>query len=218
MSMHLAMKAALESGAVLLAYLLKIELPGETIRLVDGSGFVVWAGETYTGKDAVFGSIADFGDFNESEGTEAPRQTVRLLPQSNAAIASLTAPAAQGAPVTIYAAVINPATGQVVGAPDVRFAGELDNATLTVDLNERALELELCTVWDRLFDDNEGHRWNDAFWTHLYGSGARAFRHVPNVGEKTHWGFKGPANGSGGVTSGGGGAIGGGGNVRRDLV
>ena len=210
MSMSPAMLAALQARNPLLVHLLKIELPAKTIRLVDGSGFVLWGGESYTAEDADFGKIAGFGEFTEAEGTEAPRQTIQLLPTGNAAIAALTAPSAQGSPVTIYAAAIDRQTGQVIGEPDVRFVGELDDAGFNHAQNSSLLELELATIWERLFDDNEGHRWNDAFWTYLYGSNARAFQHVTNAGEKLFWGYNGPSSGSGGSYGGGNGSIGGG--------
>lgn len=215
MSMSPAMLAALQSRNPLLVHLLKIELPGKAIRLVDGSGFVLWGAESYTAEDADFGKIAGFGEFTEAEGTEAPRQTVQLLPTGNAAIAALTAPSAQGSPVTIYAAAIDRQTGQVIGEPDVRFVGELDDAGFNHAQNSSLLELELATIWERLFDDNEGHRWNDAFWTYLFGSGGRAFQHVTNAGQKMFWGYNGPSSGSGGSYGGGNGSIGGGNDHAR---
>lgn len=211
MSMSPAMLAALKARNPLLVHLLKIELPDRTIRLVDGSGFVLWGAESYAAEDADFGKIAGFGELSEAEGTEAPRQTVQLLPTGNAALAALTAPGAQGSPVTIFAAVVDRQTGQVIGEPDPRFIGELDDAGFNHDRNSTLLELELSTIWERLFDDNEGHRWNDAFWTYLYGSNARAFQHVTNATRKLFWGYHGPTSGSGGTSYGGGGSIGGGG-------
>lgn len=211
MSMSPAMLAALQTRNPLLVHLLKIELPGRTIRLVDGSGCVLWGAEAFTGEDAEFGKIAGFGEFTEGDGTEAPRQTVQLLPNGNAALAALTAPGAQGSPVSIYAAAIDPRTGFVIGEPDLRFAGELDDGDFRSAQNSSLLELAVASIWERLFDDNEGHRWNDAFWTYLYGDNARAFQHVTNAGKKMYWGYNGPSSGSGGSSYGGGGSIGGGG-------
>lgn len=215
MAMHPAMLTALRSRNPVLVHLLRIELPDYTIRLLDGSGFVIWgageAAEVFTGSDPEFGTIAGFDDFTESEGTEAPRQGVQLLPANNSAVARLTAPMAQGSPVSIYAAVVEAATGALIGEPDPRFIGELDEATYNMGQNSNLLELELSTIWERLFDDNEGHRWNDTFWQHLYGPNARAFQHIPNAGGKLYWGYNGPSSGSGGSSYGGGGSVGGGG-------
>lgn len=201
MSMHSAMLAALQGRHALLVYLLTIELPGRPIRLVDGSGFVKWGLHTWTAEDDDFGKIAGFGEFTEAEGTEAPRQTVQMMVPGNAALAALTAPGSQGSPVTIHAAVIDEQTGQIIGEPDPRFTGELDDASFNAGRNSSLLELECATIWERLFDDNEGHRWNDTFWTYLYGSGARAFEHVHNQGD-VYWGYNGPTSSSG--SSGGG--------------
>lgn len=210
MSMSPAMLAALQARNPLLVYLLRIELPGYTIRLVDGSGFAVWGAEIFTGSDPEFGTISGFGEFTESEGTEAPRQAVQLLTKNNSALARLTAPSAQGSPVSIYAAAIDPETGAIIGEPDPRFLGELDDAENTLGKNGALLELECSTVWERLFDDNEGSRWNDTFWQYLYGSNARAFQGITNVGGKMFWGYNGPSSGSGGSSYGGGGSVGGG--------
>lgn len=219
MSMSPAMLTALSSRNPLLVFLLRIELPGRTIRLVDGSGYVIWGSgqtaEVFKGEDADFGRIAGFGDFTEGEGTEAPRQMVQLLPTGNAALAALTAPGAQGSPVSIYAAVVDPQSGQIIGEPDPRFVGELDDAGFNPAQNASLLELEVSSIWERLFDDNEGHRWNDAFWTSLYGANARAFQHVTNAGKKMNWGYNGPSSGSGGSSYGGGGSIGGGNGVQQ---
>lgn len=214
MSMYPAMLTALSSRNPLLVHLLRIELPGRTIRLVDGSGFVIWgvgeAAEAFEGEDAEFGRIAGFGDFTEGEGTEAPRQIIQLLPTGNAALSALTAPGAQGSPVSIYAAVVDPHSGQIIGEPDSRFVGELDDAGFGHGQNSTLLELEVASIWERLFDDNEGHRWNDAFWTSLFGPNARAFQHVTNANRKMYWGYNGPTSDSGGSNYGGGGSIGGG--------
>lgn len=224
MPMSPAMLAAMKTRSYVEAYLLRIELPDHTIRLLNGSGFVsvVWgagqSAEVFLGKDPEFGTISGFGEFTEAEGTEAPRQTVQLLYKDNSALARLTAPEAQGSPVSIYLAVIDRATGAVIGEPDSRFVGELDDGSFNVDRSSKLLELELSTVWERLFDDNEGHRWNDTFWQYLFGPNARAFEHIPNVGDKIFWGYNGPSSGSGGTNYGGGGFIGGGGNVTDQIA
>lgn len=211
MSMSPATLAALQSRNPLLVFMLRIELPdGRVIRLLDGAGYAIWGEEAYTGSDPDFGVIAGFGDFTEVEGTESPRQTVQLLPRNNAAIAALTDPSVQGSPVAIWAVAVSPHNGQIIGEPDSLFVGELDDASYNLDRNSSLLELELATVWERLFDDNEGNRWNDTFWTYLHGQNARAFEYVHLVGQQNYWGFNGPAKGSGGSSYGGSGSIGGG--------
>lgn len=220
MPMNPAMLAALQSKNPTLVHLIRIELPGKTIRLCDGSGYVVWGSETFLGKDSEFGSLAGFGDFLETEGTESPRQEVNFLVSNNAALADLTSPSAQGSPVSIYAATISRETGLLIGVPDARFIGELDDSSVQFNKNGKLLTLELSTVWEMLFDNSEGARWNDTFWTYLYGPDARAFEAVTNVSKKMYWGFFGPKNSSGGSYGGGSGSIGGGtgGEIFQQMV
>lgn len=90
MAMNPAMLAALKGRNPTLVHLVRIELPDRTIRLVDGSGYVVWGSETFTGKDSTLGVIAGFGDFTETEGVESPRQELNLLFSNNASLADLT--------------------------------------------------------------------------------------------------------------------------------
>lgn len=209
MAMNPAMLAALQSKNPVLAHLVRIELPDKTIRLVDGSGYVSWGSEVFTGRDSEFGSIAGFGDFLETEGTESPRQEISLLVPNNAALSTLTSPAVQGSTVSIYAATIARDTGAIIGAPDARFIGQIDDANVNFGKNGSILTIELSTVWELLFDNNEGNRWNDTYWTYLYGSNARAFDGVVNVSKRMYWGYFGPKNSSGGSYGGGSGSIGG---------
>lgn len=208
MAMAPAMLAALKSKNPTLVHLVKMEFEDRTIYLCDGSGYVAWGSEIYQGSDPEIGALAGFGEFTESEGTESPRQSVQFLVKDNAALVKLTAPTSQGTPVSIYAAVIDPSTGLVLGAPDARFIGEIDDAEVMFSRNERLVSIEQSTVWELLFDDNEGARWNDTYWTYLYGANARAFIGVNNVNQKLFWGYKGPSNGSGGGYSGGSGYVG----------
>lgn len=210
MAMSPAMLAALQSKNPTLVHLVEIEFSDRTVRLCDGAGYVVWGARVFTGSDSEIGTVAGFGEFQETEGTESPRQSISFLVKDNAALSKLTSPVTQGTPVSIYAAVIDPATGLILGEPDARFIGEIDDAEVGFSKNQRLLTIELSTVWELLFDDNEGARWNDTFWTYLYGPNARAFSHVTNVARKLYWGYKGPQNGGGGGYSpGNGGAIGG---------
>lgn len=217
-AMSTAMLAALQAMNPTLVYLVKIEFADRTVRLCDGSGYVAWGSDVYQGSDPEIGAIADFGSFEESEGTESPRQSISFYVKDNAALAKLASPSSQGTSITIYAAVINRETGELIGVPDPRFVGEIDDAEVGFGQNERLLTLELSTAWEKFFDNNEGARWNDTFWTYLYGPNARAFIGVNNVQQKMFWGYKGPSNGSGGGYSGGGGGFIGGGGFNQNVL
>src|SRR3546814_2304754 len=70
-----AMETALAAETPLVVGLLKIELPDATIRLLDGSGQLVFDGETYTGRDPVFGSLAAVEAIEDGVGD---RKSTRL--------------------------------------------------------------------------------------------------------------------------------------------
>src|SRR3546814_520081 len=107
-----AMETALAAETPLVVGLLKIELPDATIRLLDGSGQLVFDGETYTGRDPVFGSLAAVEAIEDGVGDEAPALNFTLLPASDAASAELASPDMQGSVVSLWLAAVDRATGR----------------------------------------------------------------------------------------------------------
>src|SRR3546814_14352344 len=85
-----------------------------TIRLLDGSGQLVFDGETYTGRDPVFGSLAAVEAIEDGVGDEAPALNFTLLPASDAASAELASPDMQGSVVSLWLAAVDRATGEVM--------------------------------------------------------------------------------------------------------
>lgn len=196
MAMSPAMKAALESMNPTLVYLVEIVFQDRTVRLTDG-GSVMWGANLFAPEDAELGTIAGFSEFAESEGTESPRLEVSFEYRNNLALTRLATPTAQGTPFNVYAATVNRNTGALIGTPEIQFAGEIDEADLRHVKNNRLLTVSLSTAWELLFDNNEGNRWNNAFWTYLYGTGAQAFYAVTDVQRQLFWGYKGPENSPG---------------------
>lgn len=58
--------------------LCKIELPSATVRLTDG-GFIQWGAETFTSKDAVFGTIASIEELSEGIEAEVPALEMTMI-------------------------------------------------------------------------------------------------------------------------------------------
>src|SRR3546814_7291421 len=138
-----AMETALAAETPLVVGLLKIELPDATIRLRDGSGQLVFDGETYTGRDPVFGSLAAVEAIEDGVGDEAPALNFTLLPASDAASAELASPDMQGSVVSLWLAAVDRATGAVIPEPLLLFTGELAQPPLTVDRSgEHTSELQ----------------------------------------------------------------------------
>lgn len=215
MALNPALETALRAAAPLVCLLIKIELPDHTIRLIDGGAPVLFGGELYSSEDPIYGVPSFIEDTSDQIGDEAPAMRMGMLPPTNLAIAGLTSPVAQGSPVFFWFGAINPETGTLIGEPDLQFWGRLDVPEISHPEGERALIFDIVSAWEVLFDNNEGYRWNSAFWTYLFGSNARAFDAVTNVGRKLFWGYNGPSNGSGGSFGGGNGSIGGGNDFAR---
>src|SRR3546814_3416524 len=124
-----AMETALAAETPLVVGLLKIELPDATIRLLDGSGQLVFDGETYTGRDPVFGSLAAVEAIEDGVGAEEPALNFTLLPASDAASAELASPAMHGSVVSLWLAAVDRATGAVIPEPLLLFTGRTEDPT-----------------------------------------------------------------------------------------
>jgi hypothetical protein len=75
----------------------------------------------------------------------------------------LCQPENQGAPVRMWLAVVDPDTGIVVPSPELLFAGEVDVATLNQDRAELSVDIAVASVFERLFEPDEGARLADSF-------------------------------------------------------
>lgn len=162
------MRSRLSAPRVMIAGLLSIALPGHTIRLCDGSASVDFGGDIFTGKDALYGAIGTVEALGESVGDTVPAFEMTLLPPSLAAAAALCAPENQQAAVRVWLAVIDPDYGTVVSSPDLQFAGELDDAKYHVDRGSHVVQLSVASVWERLFEPDEGARLSDGFHQSIF--------------------------------------------------
>lgn len=217
MALHPAMQIALNGVTPSLATLVEIQFADRTVRISDGI-VITWGVNVFTPEDPEIGTLNGFSGFTEMEGTESPRLEVSFEYKTNAALTRLATPSSQGTPFNIYMATIDQATGNVIGAPELMFAGQIDDGELRHERNNRMLTISLSTAWELLFDNDEGLRWDNNTWFDAYGS--RAFYAVTDVQRKLYWGYKGPAVGGGGSMTSGGGWIdnGNGGNVVNQLV
>lgn len=218
MALDASLDAALKGAAPLVCLLLKIELPGHTIRLVDGTGEITFNSETYTGEDEVYGVLDAVESLTEQVGTEAPTARFTFLPTSLEALADITAPANQGSPVYVWFGAVDQATGLLIGEPELLFLGELDTAEVEAGPESTVIAFDVVSAWERLFEANEGLRLNDKFWQTVY-PGARGLQYVSEIQRDLPWGYDAPrprvvsdvsggGPGIGGVGRGGGGLVG----------
>ncbi|MDO9489036.1 MAG: hypothetical protein Q7J32_11725 [Sphingomonadaceae bacterium] len=190
------MDAALAAASPTWFGAVRIDLPGYTLRLLDGAGFAAFAdgsegGGTYLGRDPVYGVLAAIDEISDGIGDEAPALGLTLHPASDAAAADLASPAMQGSPVSIFVGAIDRATGLVVPDPELLFVGELDVPTLRSGRGTRSLELELVSTFERFFADDEGARLSDGFHRSVWpGEDGLAF--VTGVEKTVYWGMDAP--------------------------
>lgn len=184
------METALSADTPLVFGALKIQLPGYTLRLLDGAGVVTFNGETFTGRDATFGTLEAIDVFTDGVGDEAPGISISLLP-SDAAASTLASPTMQGSPVTLWLGAVDRATGAVIPDPLMIFFGEIDQPTLRLGKGTRVLEYECVSSFERLFDVDEGARLANSFHQMIM-PGETGFANVTGITKKIYWGSEGP--------------------------
>lgn len=108
------------------AILLRIDLPDGPAGWTDG-GFVEHDGLTYWGDHPVYGSMDDVPTgMGSNSGGQNTRVTLTFLPRDDVAMASLGSGLNQGSRVRVWYGAISRSTGQLIGAPSLRFDGLLD--------------------------------------------------------------------------------------------
>lgn len=188
---------------IALAGLCKIELPSYTMRLCDG-GKIIWIAETYRGKDATYGTIGSVQSLAEGDGDELPPLEMVLLPPDTTAAADLVEPTFQGSRVRFWIAQYVIATSAVTGTPELKFDGELDQATLNLD---GSLELTVIPRAGRLFELNIGNSLSPSFHKSIW-TGETGHDNATGLGRPVAWGVEAPplaASGSAMPDYGGGG-------------
>lgn len=197
--------AALAQDNVVFFAAMKIDLPGRSLYFLDGAGVLVIDGNTYSGEDSEFGTVAAIDIISEDIGDSAPELLVSLYPKDGVAASTLANPAMQGATVTIMVGAINPATGLTVGTPEIKFLGEIDVPTLIAEQNKRIVEFTVVSIFERLFELDEGIRASDGYHQSIW-PGERGLEYMTGTNKNLYWGAKKPAGQTGsGYTNGAGG-------------
>jgi hypothetical protein len=201
MSADPALVAALSQSSPWMFIAFKFELPSRTVRLLDGAGIVTVGSETYTGRDDVFGVLAALDSISEDGSGEAPELKFVLHPPSASSAVTLSNPAMQGSLVSILQGAVNPATMVAIGAPEVLFLGEVDVPTLRLGEKSRQVEFSAVSVFERLFEIDEGERATDGFHQSIW-PGELGLSRMTGTEQKLYWGTKPPAGATGGVSEG----------------
>ena len=186
-----ALAAALEARSVLMFCAVEVALPSYNLRLLNGPGEVSFDGRTFHGKDETYGVLGSVEEIADSEDGEAPEITITILPPTMTSAALLASPAAQFSAVTVWVGALDLVTGVVIPDPMVVFAGEVDVPTLTGDETSRVLQYSVTSVFELLFEVDEGANLNNAFHQSVW-PGELGFEYVTEVQRQLPWGAEAP--------------------------
>lgn len=189
--MDSALIAAFQQPAPIKCTLVRFELPGEALCLTDGGFALFDAGEgegveTYLGRHPTYGVLSRVGNAKDGADSGTPRVEVEILPASDIAAAALGSPNVQGGRFQWWEGVVDPESGLLIGAPELKFDGEIDKPRLSVDAEGWALTLECGTQAERQLEPNADWRLNNAFHQ-LIWPGELGLSFVDGVTRKKEW-------------------------------
>lgn len=196
----------------MLAIALRMELPGRTVRLVEG-GVVEWNGEEYTADDVAFGTVEDFENYSSGSADEAPAYEFTMHPPSSASAAAISDPTFQKSPCTLAILSVDKDTGTVLTQKTI-FSGLLSYTNIEGGLRRRLVKIGKSTHLDLFFNTDKGNRISPAFHRMIH-PGETGLDMMSGTAIKVPWGDQGPqpkirGYGSSNGTVSGGGLAGGG--------
>ncbi|HEY1878433.1 MAG TPA: hypothetical protein VGG68_00725 [Caulobacteraceae bacterium] len=175
-----------EPPSLLLFVAVEIELDSGFLRLIDGSGSVSFLGRTFTGLDPEFGVLAGFDVVTDGFGNTAPSLNVTINPPTSSAAAILASEDMQGKTVSIWLGLLTPGAG-VVQDPLLVFSGQVDQGVLSVGIGSRSIALACVSIWELMFDDNQGVRLTNAYHQAAW-PGELGLEYVTAVTRQLPWG------------------------------
>lgn len=182
--------------------LLKIELPDHTVLLSDG-GVTEYDGDTYIAEDSLLGSLASIDTISEGIGQEIPALELGFAPPSNVAVTALSNGAIQQSTVRLWIAEFDIDTGAVVGTPELRFIGFVDQPQVSYSLGQFGVTITAVPQLEALFFKDDGNGLSSSFHKSLY-AGETGHDNATGLQVSVAWGANSPR--SGGGSGGGGGA------------
>ncbi len=190
-----ALEAALAANRATIFGAIRMALPGRTVRLLVGSGFVDFLVdgvlERFTGEDEVVGTFTAIDTLTDGFGDEAPQLSLTFTPRDGVVAAQLASVAMQGAPVLLWLGAIDQETGRVIGQPLLLFNGLLDTATLSLTSTSRKVEYEVTSIFEDFFLSDDGARLSDSFHQYLW-PGELGCAFVTYVAQQIYWGTSSP--------------------------
>lgn len=212
MALDTILSAGLDLPSYRVFFALQIDLPGYPLRLIESDGEVRFlvdgVMQTFTGKDPIYGTLANVGSIAEAVATSAPILDIGILPPTEAAFGELGKPGIQGSLARVWFGIIDEATGLPRGAPELIFIGDFDTTIQTEDSEIRKVDVTITTSWERLQAAQEGQRLNDV-WHQSIHPGDNCLSWNSEITMTQPWGMQTPTP-TAGSQPGGGGSSGGG--------
>jgi hypothetical protein len=204
-----AMIAALSANRALITLFVQADLPDRTVRLLIGSGEVMWGTDKFVGYDPAFGFIDSGDDISESADGQAPNTSFTAVLSPDVDPLDVAGPQVQLSRFQVWLAALELDVSshlQVVPDPDRLFDGFIDQATINLDQQREDAEFTVVSAFDYFFEDSEGQRLNGQFHRSIW-PGEKGLDNVTGITKKIYWGTNPPPgmlSGSGGTTLGGG--------------
>ncbi len=188
--------------------LLKIELPSGNVLLNDG-GVTTYNGDTYKAEDPILGSLAGIDTIAEGVGQEIPALDISFSPPGIVAVTALSAGAIQQSRVLLYLAEYDTDTGEVIGTPELRFIGFVDQPQTSFAFRQMSVTITAVPDLEAMFMKDRGNGLSSTFHKSLY-PGETGHDNATGLRIPVAWGTKGPPSYSGGYGGGSSGGFGGG--------
>ena len=180
---------ALTDRIITLVGLMKIEFPARTVRLCDG-GFARYAGEDYSSRDAVFGTIAGVDAIEDAVGDAAPGGGFTLFPDPEAGLINVFVPDLQNSRVRIWLGELDNDGVSVIHA--TQLVDQLvDTVDLQLVLGSRSLDFTTIGRAEKLFLRSEGNVCSTAFHQSVW-PGEKGFDNCTDLEGQVAWGIEGP--------------------------
>lgn len=199
-------------NTVSLVGLVRIELPDRTLRFSSG-GFIQFDGETYEATDPVYGTIGSVRALSEGIGDTIPALVIDILPaQTSLSVNGLSVGAIQQSSVKLWVAEYNQETGVIIGTPELRFIGAVDQPQVTFALGQFTIQITCVPELELLFFRDDGNGLSTTFHKSIYGPGELGHDNATGLSRPIYWGVQSPPRtgvvfgGSGGGGGGGGGS------------
>lgn len=196
--------------------LLKIELPSHTVLLSDG-GVTEYDGDTYSAYDSVLGSLASIDTIAEGVGQEIPALEIQFAAPGITAVTTLSSGAIQQSRVRLWIAEFDTDTGEVVGTPELRFIGFVDQPQVGFSFRQFTVTITAVPDLEAMFFRDTGNGLSSTFHKSLY-AGELGHDNASGLSVPVAWGVSSPARGGTTFGGGGSGAWGGGVYSPSDLV